>query len=282
MSQANAGAATGNSRRDIDNRAVESLLRDLGRYQLEGYRTLGRADITVKDDTSHGYSVVTEYDIESERRVFDFVKEHFPGDSFLGEENGNVKRDPRCYWVLDPIDGTSNFTQGVAYWGPSLAFWDDRGPERGWIYFPVLDQMFHAVRGEGAFLDGAPIRCSGVGEYSNLCTVGTVSRLHRRYRLRCPAKHRILGSIIVNLAYLAQGSFAAIHCRGSVWDLAAGVLLAREAGAVVHCDPEFETIDIGSIDPGNRLSISVHAMANDRLPHLGDFIEAIPDPIEGK
>ena len=111
---------------------IEALLRDVGRYQLEGYNGLDRQRVSVKADTGYGYSVVTEYDVETERRVHDFLAERFPGDSFLGEELGNRKRDPRRYWVLDPIDGTSNFTQGIPFWGPSLAFWDEAGPARGW------------------------------------------------------------------------------------------------------------------------------------------------------
>lgn len=270
---------------EIDNSAVESLLRDVGSYQLGGYETLRDADITVKDDTSHGYSVVTEYDVETERRVFEFVNQHYPKDSVLGEESGNVLRDPNRYWILDPIDGTSNFTQGVPFWGPSLAFWDEAGPERGWIYFPAIDQLFFASRGGGAFLNGKPIRASHVETYSNLCTVGTVSRLHRRYRLRCPAKHRILGSIIVNLCYVATGSFAATYSRGNVWDIAAGLVIARESGAVVDTDPAVDSIDISSIDPNAKprpSSVSVWAMANDRLPHFKQYIETIPDPITAK
>lgn len=266
----------------FDNKAVEQLLRGLGKYQLEGYHSLNKSDISIKDDTSHGYSVVTEYDIESERRVFQFVEKNFPEDSFLGEENGNIRKNTDRYWILDPIDGTSNFTQGVPFWGPSLGFWDEKGPERGWIYFPVLDQMFFGVRGGGAFMDGKPIHTSGIKEYSNLCTVGTVSRLHRKARLRCPAKHRILGSIIVNMAYLATGSFSAIHCRGSVWDLAGGMVIAREAGAVIETDPDFDSLDISKMDPKSVPSIAVYGMGNEKLPSLKGFIESIPDPITSK
>ena len=267
----------------IDRKPIEDLLRAVGTYQLEGFRKLSTADIGVKDDDSYGYSVVTEYDVETERRVYEFISNTFPEDSFLGEENGNVKKDPSRYWILDPIDGTSNFTQGVPFWGPSLAFWDDEGPARGWVYFPPLDEMFYAERGGGAFLNGEPLYASRVKEYSNLCTVGTVSRLHRRFRLRCPAKHRILGSIIVNLCYIATGSFAASYSRGSVWDLAAGLVIARESGAVIETDPDIGTLDIATIVPGKSSpSVSTYAMANAALPSLKGFIEPIQDPIEGK
>ncbi len=266
----------------VDAEEVERLLREVGRYQLDGFRTFERAAVSMKDDAGHGFSVVTEYDIETERRVHAFVEKRFPGDSFIGEELGNCRRDPKRYWVLDPIDGTSNFTQGIPFWGPSLAFCDASGPAEGWIYFPALDQMFHARRGAGAFRDGARIQTTSVAEYSNLCTVATVSRLHRRYRLACPAKHRILGSIVVNLAYLATGTFAAMYCRGSVWDIAAGVLLAREAGAVLEMDPPFESIDLASIDAKSSPSISIWGRANAALPSLRGLIVPLEKPIEGK
>src|SRR5438046_2207518 len=101
-------SASGGQHSEAD--GVEDLLREVGEYQLRGYRTLSAGGIQVKDDSGHGYSVVTEYDLETERRVQAFVAARFPGDSFLGEELGNVRKDPGRYWILDPIDGTSNFT----------------------------------------------------------------------------------------------------------------------------------------------------------------------------
>lgn len=256
---------------------IEALLRDVGAYQLEGYRRLQATDVHIKDGGSYGLSVVTEYDEESERRIHDALARSFPRDSFLGEEHGNVRRDPRRYWILDPIDGTSNFTQGVVYWGPTLCLWDGGGPAAGWIYLPATDELFHARRGEGAFLNGRRIQTSAVTEYSDLSTVATTSRLHRRARLAAPAKHRILGSLVVNLAYLARGTFAAAYCRANVWDVAAGVLIAREAGAVIDCEPALESIDPGAIDAAHPVSLTVHARANARLPPLRDLILPITD-----
>lgn len=266
----------------VDFQAIGKLIREVGEYQLGGYRTLAASDVTVKDDTSYGYTVVTEYDEESERRVFEFIQENYPGHSFLGEEHGNVLSDPSHYWILDPIDGTSNFTQGIPFWGPSLCYWTDGAPARAWVYFPALDQMFYAARGEGAFLNGQPIQASQVREYTNLVTVASVSRLHRKFRLTCPAKHRILGSIIVNLCYLATGSFAATYCRGNIWDIAAGLLIAQEAGALIECEPLVETLDLATLTPKNAESISVYGMANPELPHFSQFLEILEDPVEGR
>jgi len=256
----------------MDIQRIENLLREIGHYQVEGYQKLQHADVQVKEDSSYGLSVVTEYDVESERRVFEFLGKECPGDSFLGEENGNVRRDPERYWVLDPIDGTSNFTQGVVYWGPTLAFCDKQGPAVGWIYLPAIDQMFHARRGEGAYLNGERIHSSTATQYSDLTTVATTSRFHRKLRLTAPAKHRILGSLVVNLAYLATGTFVASFARANVWDVAAGILIAREAGAVVDCRPELASIDLSSIDPKNRVSLTLYGRANKTLPSLEDFL----------
>lgn len=255
---------------------IEPLLRDLGKYQLEGYHKLQAAEVQVKEGGSYGLSVVTEYDLESERRVRQFLETRYPGDSFLGEEHGNVRRDPTRYWILDPIDGTSNFTQGVVYWGPTLCLWDSQGPLEGWIYLPAINEMFHARRGEGATLNGRRIRSSHVTEYSDLCSVATTSRLHRKFRLTVPAKHRILGSLVVNLAYLATGTLAASFCRANLWDVAAGILIAREAGAVVDCRPGIETLSPARIDPENPVSLTLYGKANDRLPSLEGFLEAVP------
>ena len=261
--------------RNKTRRDIEELLRGVGRYQLEGYRNLQTSDIRVKDDTGYGKSVVTEYDVESARRVYDFVSARFPNDSFLGEEHGNVRGDPKRYWLLDPIDGTTNFTQGVAYWGPTLALCDEKGPLEGWIYFPALDEMYHARRGEGSTLNDTPISSSSVTEYSKLCSVTTTSSFHRLYNLTVPAKHRILGSLVVNMAYLATGTFSACFCQAHVWDIAAGLLIASEAGAVVECRPAWDTLNIPGMDPDNAPSLTIFGKANATLPSLEDYMVKI-------
>ena len=256
-------------------RDIESLLRDVGAYQLTGYRNLQQSDIRVKDDTGYGKSVVTKYDIESERRVFDFISSRFPEDSFLGEEHGNVTRNPGRYWLLDPIDGTTNFTQGIAYWGPTLAICDEQGPLEGWIYFPALDEMFHARRGAGATLGGQPIHTSTVTTYSKLCTVTTTSSCHRLYRLTVPAKHRILGSLVVNMAYLATGTFAACFCQAHVWDIAAGLIIAAEAGAEIDCRPGWDSLDLSTMTVDSAPSLTIFARANSSLPSLEEHLDAL-------
>ena len=262
---------------DSDPTDIATFLRELGRYQLEGYRKMQAADIKIKEKASFGEAVVTEYDVESERRVSRFLEDRFPGDSILGEEHGNVRRDPDRYWVLDPIDGTSNFTQGIAYWGPTLALVERGRVVAGWIYMPAVDEMFHAREGEGSFLNGVRIRSSRATEYSDFTTVATTSLLHKRARLTIPAKHRILGSLVVNLAYLASGTFSAVYCRAHIWDVAAGILIAREAGAVIECRPDPFPLDLAGLEVGSAPSFTLYGRANPDLPSIEDYLARVED-----
>jgi len=268
-------------KRSPDLSTVEPFLRDLGQYQLEGYRRIEEADIQVKESASFGQAVVTEHDVESERRVSRFIEENFPDDSLLGEEHGNVKRNPERYWVLDPIDGTSNFTQGIAYWGPTLALVERGRVAAGWIYLPVIDEMFHAGEGEGAYMNGVRIRSSRATQYTEFTTVATTSLLHKRARLTVPAKHRILGSLVINLAYLASGTFAAVYCRAHIWDVAAGILIAREAGAVVECRPDPFPLDLAELDLRTAPSFTIYGRANETLPSLEGYLLQIEEPGPG-
>jgi myo-inositol-1(or 4)-monophosphatase len=253
---------------------LEAELRDLGAFQLEGARSLGRADIRVKEDEREGESVVTRWDIESESRLRDFVHREFPGHSFLGEESGNDVRDAAHYWIADPIDGTTNFTLGIPLWGTSLAYWRDGRPSLGLIYFPALDRMYTAWRGGGGFLNGEPIHTSADREYSLRNGVALHSRTHLSHTLHLRTKVRILGSVIANLCYVAQGMLVAAYAKGRLWDYAAGVLLVEEAGGVVETQPDLLAFDLAKYARGGTCakSITLFARANADLPSLSRFL----------
>jgi myo-inositol-1(or 4)-monophosphatase len=258
---------------------IESFLIRLGRFQLQGYRADRVIETRRKKDRESGASIVTAYDVESEERTVRFLHRHFPGDSFLGEELGDLRRDPARYWVMDPIDGTTNFTQGIAYWGPSLALYEKGRLAEGWIYLPALGELFHARRGKGATLNGRRIRTITSRRYDPLLTVATTSRFHRHLRLLVPSKERILGSLVANLAYVASGTFVAAFCQGHLWDVAAGVLIAREAGAVVHAEPDVDHLRLGELELEEAPSITVHATANSDLPLIEGRTRRISRPV---
>ncbi len=257
--------------------ALEAEVRRLGDYQLRESRSLTPDQVRVKRVSGDEDSLVTDIDVESERRLLAFVRREFPDHSFLGEETGHDLRDPAHYWIVDPIDGTTNFAQGIPYWGPSVAYWHRGQPVLGLVYFPALDCLFKALRGGGAMLNDAPIHTSRAEEYSSLTTVALHSRSHYTHSLRSRAKVRVLGSIIGNMCFTASGTFAAMHGRGRLWDVAAGILILEEAGAVVECTPDCRGIDPSRYgrDSHDGALFSLQARANAALPPLSQLLEPI-------
>jgi myo-inositol-1(or 4)-monophosphatase len=254
---------------------LEAEVRRVGALQLEGAASLRAGDVQIKRNAVGERSLVTEYDVESERQFRDFLQREHPGHSFLGEEGGNERRDPDHYWIVDPIDGTTNFAAGIPYWGPSLAYWHRGRPELAIVYFPAFDNMFTARRGHGARMNDSPIHTSHASEYSPLTTVALHSRTHYTHHLRLSAKVRVLGSVIGNMCYTAQGTFVAAHGRGRLWDLAAGVLILEEAGAVIETTPDHLKLDVSRYacngDAGELMTLFVRA--NRQLPSLSSYLE---------
>lgn len=253
---------------------LEAEVRRLGEYQLHESRSLAADQVRVKRITGDEDSLVTDIDLESERRLHAFVQREFPEHSFLGEETGHHVRDPAHYWIVDPIDGTTNFTHDIPYWGPSVAYWHLGQPVLGLVYFPALDCLFKAIHGGGAMLNDTPIHTSDVEAYSSLTMVALHSRSHYSHHLRSRAKVRVLGSIIANMCFTARGTFAAMHGRGRLWDVAAGILILQEAGAVIDCAPDCRGIDPSRYghDGNEGALFSLQARANTTLPPLGPLL----------
>jgi myo-inositol-1(or 4)-monophosphatase len=251
---------------------LEAGIRGLGAFQLEGWtRAVPHG---LKQDPDGDASIVTRFDVESEQRLRAFLLSEFPTHSFLGEESGHTPRDPEHYWIVDPIDGTTNYTHQIPFWGPSVAYWRNGRPELALIYFPALDNMFTACRGHGAFLNGERIHTSNTTEYSMITTVALHSRSHFKHSLRLRTKVRILGSIIGNMCYLASGSFAACSGRGRLWDVAAGVLVLEEAGARFEITPALPAGDLPAFAATRAQDVlfDLDARANAMLPPLRSFL----------
>ena len=191
--------------------------------------------------------LVTEADMASQELIRETLLEAFPEHAFLGEEddeaNGEATRQSEYRWIADPLDGTTNYVHGLPHFCVSLAL--ERAGELlvGAVFNPVADECFTAVAGEGAFLNGSPIRTSGVSRLSEaLAATGfpTVVRpdspdlqLFMKSLTRCQAARRT-GSCALNLCYLAAGRFDVTWAYSAkIWDVAAGVLIIREAGGVV-------------------------------------------------
>jgi myo-inositol-1(or 4)-monophosphatase len=176
-------------------------------------------------------------DSEVEQLVRTRLLEHFPEDSFFGEEGGGAFSDD--VWVVDPVDGTANFVRGIAQFCISIAFVSGGRTRVGIIYDPMADELFAAERGRGSFLNGEPLHVSGLTELrSSTVEAGWSNRLPLRDYVSMVGRLldegagiRRGGSGALALAYVAAGridGYCELHMNS--WDALAGLLLVEEAG----------------------------------------------------
>ncbi len=218
--------------------AVAALCADAACAAIrEGY---GRA--TVSGVKGRG-NVVTETDLAAETATMRILKEHFPDHAILSEETASTTRSRGWMWVIDPLDGTKNFSRGIPHFAFNLALCFEGEPVLGLTEHPLLSDRFVAVQGEGVTLNGAVVH---VGDASTVfdsvvaLDMGyDASRAQRQLEL---ASHlwpdmqslRISGSAALGFAYLAGGRWDIfVHSDLQPWDVAAGLILVREAGGVV-------------------------------------------------
>jgi myo-inositol-1(or 4)-monophosphatase len=190
-----------------------------------------------------GTDMVTEYDRQSEAYIVAGILEARPDDTIVGEEGAHHAGTSGVEWFIDPIDGTTNFLYGLPGYGISVGARDQDGLLAGVVHVPTLGETFRATRGGGAFLNDEPIRCSDASVLAT-ALVGTGFAYNAAERIKqVEAIVNVIGNVrdirrfgaaSVDLCYVACGRFDAYYERGlSLWDLAAGELIAREAGAVV-------------------------------------------------
>jgi myo-inositol-1(or 4)-monophosphatase len=210
----------------------------------ETIRTHPLSTLTEKSDRD----LVSDVDLAVERAVRSRLEAETPGVGFLGEEEGRTgKPGAEWTWTLDPIDGTSNFAHGVPLCAVSLALLHHGHPVLGVIEAPFLGERYHAIEGQGAYLGTERLAASGVTELRDAIVaigdyaVGKDADRENQLRLAAtlqlvPRVHRIrmLGTAALDLAWVAAGRIdASVTLGNKPWDTAAGVIIAREAGAVV-------------------------------------------------
>jgi len=212
-----------------------------------------------------GIDLVTDADRASEAAVLGFLRDRFPGAAILAEESGaSGVGAGGLRFVVDPLDGTTNYAHGLPIFAVNVAVVDATGLAAGATYDPLRDELFTAARGEGATLGDAPLRPSGRSELVGaLLVTGFPYDIHREYELplrlfgafvRQARGVRRLGSAALDLAYVAAGRIDGFwEQKLKPWDVAAGILLAREAGALVTDldggDRMLETGDIVAATP---------------------------------
>ncbi len=201
----------------------------------QGHLLLGRRDFSV--DSKPGAGLVTDLDIELERNFRPFLTGLVPGSQLVGEEEGG---DPGEWtWWLDPLDGTTNFVHGWPRSAISLALYRGEEAHLGVVHDPYLKETFWAQRGEGAWCGAQRLHCSSLStlESALLCT-GFAPQPAAQWELcqrLCDQSRglRVSGCAALDLAYVACGRVDAFwEVDLKAWDVAAGLLLVREAGGV--------------------------------------------------
>jgi myo-inositol-1(or 4)-monophosphatase len=188
--------------------------------------------------------LVTDADRQSEQLLLNYLRQHFPGDRIVSEESGVLAGSTDHTWYVDPLDGTVNYVHGLPIYSVSLAYAEADKLLLGVVYDPQHDELFSAEAGKGAWLDGARIHPAAATDLDHSLLVtgfpydirtNPINNLdhYAHFALHSQGVRR-LGSAALDLAYVACGRFDGFwELRLNPWDVAAGGLIAQEAGAVV-------------------------------------------------
>jgi myo-inositol-1(or 4)-monophosphatase len=240
-------------------RIGEAVVREAGGYL--------RANLGQRAETSYKGAVdlVTPFDVGAQEILVGRLAAAFPTHGFLAEEGLARRGSSDCRWIIDPLDGTTNYAHGFPVFSVSAALECGGRPVLGWVYDPMREEMFRAEAGRGAFLNGAPVRVSEVADLGrSLLATGfpydlrtsPVNNLSHwdKFIVRAQAIRRC-GSAALDLAYVACGRFDGFwELKLKPWDMAAGSLLVAEAGGrVTALDGEPFALDSPGIVASNGL-----------------------------
>ena len=213
--------------------------------------------------------LVTEYDGQAERTILAILAEAFPDDTIVGEEGGHREGSSGRTWFVDPLDGTTNFSHGLPFFGSSIGLWEDGLPVVGVVTAPALGWEFHAAKGQGAWLGESAIAVSGVSELSRALLVtgfpyvrvdgGDNLPEFTTFMRRTQGVRRI-GSAALDLCFVARGWLDGYWERHiKAWDLVGGAAIVLEAGGRIG-DP-----DHGAFVPETGRILASNSLIHDQM-----------------
>ncbi|KAF0239078.1 MAG: myo-inositol-1 [Prolixibacteraceae bacterium] len=210
-----------------------------------GYILLGYSgkisEYTIKESQS---SIVTKADIESEKKIIDIILEKFPEHNTLGEETGFQNRSSEFTWVIDPLDGTSNFAAGIPWFGVIICVLKNSIPVMAGCFLPVQNEIYFAEKGKGATRNGEKIKVSSETELKNILAAYSLDYSDEPGKTEREAKliQQVVSSIrnlrstnsLIDFCYTADGKLGAcMNQTTKIWDIAAPGLIIEEAGGIV-------------------------------------------------
>ena len=230
-------------------KASKTLIRDFGEVEKLQVSIKGPSDFVSNADT------------KSEKIIIEELKKAKPNYSILSEEDGSENnKDNENVWIIDPIDGTTNFLHGVPHFAISIALKSGDEIVSGLIYDPIKDEMFYAEKNNGAFFNNKRIRVSKKIEIDN-CLFATGGKEDLNTQLIT----RKSGSAALDMAYVAAGRYDGyFQNKLNLWDVAAGIIIVKEAGGIVN------SIDLSKND-NIKIRASSSAINEKMLTKLSNF-----------
>jgi len=201
-------------------KASKNLIRDFGEIEKLQVSVKGPSDFVSNADT------------KAEKIIIEELSKAKKNYSIISEEDGSkVNSDKNNTWIIDPIDGTTNFLHGIPHFAISIALKSNEEIVSGLIYDPIKDEMFYAEKNNGAFFNNQRIKVSNKKEVVNclFATGGKDENINTELNIRKS------GSAALDMAYVASGRFDGYFQKNlNLWDIAAGIILVKEAGGIVN------------------------------------------------
>tara|TARA_Y100001960_G_scaffold76688_1_gene81912 strand:+ start:4 stop:822 length:819 start_codon:yes stop_codon:yes gene_type:complete len=216
------------------------IAKEAGSIQMKYF-----GNVTSVEKKSTNIDLVTKADIESEKYLIEQIQNNFPDHSIVSEESGEISKDSEYLWIIDPLDGTTNFAHNLPIFAISIGLVKkDQGVICAVVYNPAANKCFFAEKDKGAFLNNEPINCTSSKTLSESLLVTGFPYIHdSRYDLSFEIFKRFydatrglrrLGAASLDLCFVAMGRFDGYYeYELKSWDICAGSLIANEAGAIV-------------------------------------------------
>lgn len=252
---------------------IKTALLEAGKILMANFGQL--KDYTVKESQS---SIVTKADIDSEKKVIEIIAEKFPNHNTLGEETGFQNRNSEYTWIIDPLDGTSNFAAGLPWFGVIICVLKNSIPVMAGCFLPVQNEIYFAEKGKGATRNGKTIKVSGETELKNILAAYSLDYSDEPGKTERETK--VIGNLVQNIrnlrgtnclidfCYTADGKLGAcMNQTTKIWDIAAPGLIIEEAGGIVT-DFQGNSFDFSLNDNNYNRNFTIVCANNTLHPEL--------------
>lgn len=259
-------------------KTVRQCVVDAGKILLDHF---GRVDrVSVKESQS---SVVTAADLASEAFIVQTLMRAFPEANVIAEESGFIDKGSAFTWVVDPLDGTSNFAAGLPWFGVLVALLEDRAPVLGASYLPCTETLYFAAVGQGVTRDGVPVRVTPETDPRNvLCAYGmdastdvalTRDEVAAMARLVNGVRNVRATNSLLDFCYTIDGRLGAcVNRHTMIWDIAPIILMLQEAGGIIS-DVEGHPLAL-AVGADYARSYAVVAASRALHPHIIDLVRS--------